>query len=136
MKPIRWWTVFGTAGLVLSVPCVAYANSISPYVWFWPGIVSIALPYALPASLLAALIERPFLTAGGIGGRALLVSLRANFLSALVGLLLIPVGWPALYAIGPLWCAIAFAVSCGVELFYIRRFVGPFSLGWIIAANT
>ena len=135
MKPLRWWTVVGAAGLVLVAGRVARANTISPYVWFWPGIVSIALPYALPASLLAALIERPFLTAGGISERALLVSLRANFLSTLVGLLLIPIGWPALYALGPLWCVIALGISCGVELSYIRRFVAPFSWGRMIAAN-
>ncbi|NOX54517.1 MAG: hypothetical protein GXP27_08775 [Planctomycetes bacterium] len=135
MKPIRWWTVFGAVSLVLVASRVAYANTLSPYVWFWPGVVSIVLPYTFPASLLAALIERPFLTAGRISEHALLVSLRANLLITLVGLLLIPIGWPALYTLGPLWCGIAFAVSCGVELFYIRRFVGPFSWGMMIAAN-
>ena len=132
----RWFTAFVTAGATLGMCRIAYANSISPYVWFWPGVVSITLIYAFPASLLAAFVERPFLTAGGIKHRPLVLSLRANFLSTLVGLLLIPIGWPALYTIGPLWCVVAFGVSCAVEVFYLRRFSHQaFRWGWAVGAN-
>ncbi|MHB1037468.1 MAG: hypothetical protein ACYC35_18825 [Pirellulales bacterium] len=114
---------------------VAHANSIAPYVWFWPGIVSITLVYAFPASVLAAFLERPFLTAAGLNRRALVLSLRANFVSAVVGILLVPVGYPALYAIGPLWCLAAFGVSCAVELAYLRRFFPRLAWGWVVGGN-
>lgn len=109
-------------GIVLGFAQIAFANSISPYIWFWPGIVAITLIYAFPASLLAAFIERPFLTWAGFKQQALVLSLRANFLSTVVGILFIPFGMPLLYGIGPLWCVIAFAISCVVEILYLRRF--------------
>jgi hypothetical protein len=121
--------------VVLSLARVAYADSISPYVWFWPGIVSITLIYAFPASLLAAFIERPFVTWAGIPQRALVLSLRANFLSMVVGIVLIPIGSWAIYAIGPLWCIVAFAISCIVETVYLRRFNRSLAIRWIIAGN-
>jgi hypothetical protein len=135
MKPARWLTGCATVAVVMGVCRVACANSISPYVWFWPGVVSIYLAYAFPASLLAAFVERPFLTAGGIDRRALVVSLRANFLSAVIGLLLFPIGEPALYAIGPLWCLMAFGISCIVEIVYVRRFSEEFRWGWAVGGN-
>jgi hypothetical protein len=121
--------------MVMGVCRIAHANSISPYIWFWPGVVSIYLPYAFPASLLAAFIERPFLTAGGIDRRALVISLRANFLSAVIGLLLFPIGEPALYVIGPLWCLMAFGISCIVEIVYVLRFSEEFRWGWAVGGN-
>lgn len=132
----RWFTTFATLALTLGVCRVAHANSLSPYVYFWPGIVSITLVYAFPASLLAAFIERPFLTAAGIKRRPLVLSLRANFVSTIVGILLIPIGYPALYTVGPLWCLAAFGVSCSVELFYLRRYSHQsFTSGWAVAGN-
>ncbi len=115
---------------------VAHANSLSPYVYFWPGVVSLTLVYAFPASLLVAFIERPFLAAAGIRRRPLVLSLRANFLSTIAGILLIPIGYPALYTIGPLWSVIAFAVSCTIEVSYLRRrSEQAFSRGWVIGGN-
>ena len=103
---------------------------------FWPGIISITLVYAFPASLLAAFIERPFLTAAGIKCRPLVLSLRVNFVSTIAGILLIPIGYPALYTIGPLWCLVAFGVSCVVEIFCLRRFSHQsFTWGWAVAGN-
>lgn len=136
MKAARWLAVCVTVAVVMGVCRVAHANSISPYVWFWPGVVSIYLPYAFPASLLAAFVERPFLTAGGIDRRSLVISLRANFLSAVIGLLLFPIGEPALYLTGPLWCLMAFGISCVVEIRYVRRFSEGFRWGWAIGGNT
>lgn len=135
MKPARCLIGCATVAVVMCVCRVACANSISPYVWFWPGVVSIYFPYAFPASLLAAFVERPFLTAGGIDRRALVVSLRANFLSAVIGLLLFPIGEPTFYVIGPLWCFMAFGISCLVEIAYVSRFSEGFRWGWAVGGN-
>lgn len=132
----RWFTASAALAITLGVCRVAHANSLSPYVYFWPGIISITLVYAFPASLLAAFIERPFLTAAGIKRRPLVLSLRANFVSTIVGILLIPIGYPALYTIGPLWCLAAFGVSCLVEIAYLRRFSHQsFTWGWAVGGN-
>lgn len=132
----RWFTASAALAITLGVCRVAHANSLSPYVYFWPGIISITLVYAFPASLLAAFIERPFLTAAGIKRYPLVLSLRANFVSTIVGILLIPIGYPALYTIGPLWCLAAFGISCIVEISYFRRFSHQsFTSGWAVGGN-
>ena len=121
---------------VLGLCDIAQANSISPYVYFWPGVISITVIYAFPASVLAALLERPFLTIAGIKNRTLVWSLRANFYSTLVGLLLIPLGSQALYTIGVLWCVIAFGVSCLTEVTYLRlRAHQQFAWRWVVGGN-
>ena len=136
MNSRRLLTTFATLALTLGVCRAAHANSLSPYVYFWPGIISITLVYAFPASLLAAFIERPFLTAAGITRRPLVLSLRANFVSTLAGILLIPIGYPALYTIGPLWCLAAFGVSCLVEISFLRRYSHQsLATGWAVAGN-
>jgi len=136
MIPRRWLTVLTGLILVLGVCRVACANSLSPYIYFWPGVISISFVYAFPASLLAAFLERPFLTAAGIRRSALVFSLRANFLSTVVGILLVPIGQPALFTIGPLWSVVAFGVSCVVEIFYLRRYSGQrFTWGRVIGGN-
>jgi hypothetical protein len=128
--------MFVFLAMTLGVCRVARADSLSPYVWFWPGVVSITLVYAFPASLLAAMIERPFLTAAGLKRNTLVFSLRANLLSTIAGIMLIPIGYPAFYAIGPFWCLAAFGVSCVVEIVYLRRFSHQrFTRGFIIAGN-
>lgn len=100
----------------------ACANSIAPYAYFFPGIIWVSLIFAFPASLLAAFVERPFLTRAGILQRPLVLSLRANFISTIVGLLLVPIGMPAMYFAGPLWCLLAVVISCEVEVRYLQRF--------------
>ncbi len=131
-----WFTAFAALAIIFGVCRVARADSVSPYVYFWPGVISITLVYAFPASLLAAFIERPFLAAAGITRRPLVLSLRANFLSTIVGILLIPIGYSALYTIGPLWCLAAFGVSCAVEILYLRRFSHQsFTWGWAVVGN-
>jgi hypothetical protein len=69
------------------------------------------------------------------GRHSLVLSFRANFLSTIVGLLLIPVGYPALYAIGPLWCVVAFGASCVVEIAYLRHAWKGVSWRWIVGGN-
>lgn len=97
---------------------VAYANAVSPYVYFWPGYLSVAILFAFPASLLAAFIERPFLSSAGVTHNPLVYSLRANFVSTIVGLLLIPISMFAMYTpgVGILWPLFVFGVSCFVEI--------------------
>ena len=122
--------------ITLGVCRTACANSLSPYVYFWPGVIYIMLPYAFPASVLAAFLERPFLTAAGLEYRALVLSLRANFVSTIVGILLVPVGYPLLEMTGPLWCLVAFCISCFVEIFYLRRFSHQqLTRGWVVIGN-
>jgi hypothetical protein len=132
----RSTTVFLFLLAVLGLCDIAQANSISPYVYFWPGVISITVIYAFPASVLAAFLERPFLTAAGIKRRTLVLSLRANFYSTLVGVLLIPVGYQALYTIGVLWCVLAFGVSCITEVYYLRRCAHQqFTWRWVVGGN-
>ncbi len=121
--------------VVLGLAQAAYADTISPYVWFWPGIVTITFFYAFPASLLAAFVERPFLTWAGLRQRTLVLSLRANFLSTVVGILLIPLGEPLFNGLGPLWCVIALVISCAVEIVYLRRFNRDFLKSRIVIGN-
>jgi fucose 4-O-acetylase-like acetyltransferase len=118
----RWFMSFLATSIVLGASGVAYADAISPYAFFWSGVGTINPILAFPASLLAAFVERPFLTAAGLEGRALVLSLRANFLSAIVGIVLIPVAIPALYVLGPFWYLAAFVTSVVVEGEYLRRF--------------
>ena len=50
-------------------------------------------------------------------------------------MLLFPIGYPAIYAIGPFWCLIAFGISCIVEIGYLYRFADPFAWGWVVGGN-
>jgi hypothetical protein len=79
-----WLIPLATTCVVLGLCTVAKANGISPYVYFWPGFITITIVFAFPASVLAAFIERPFYSAAGLQRRPLPLSLRANFLSTLV----------------------------------------------------
>ena len=131
-----WLTTVCALVATLVVSRVAYANVISPFVYFWPGIISITIVYAFPASLLAAFVEEPFVRRGGVERRPLAASLQANFLTTIVGLVLIPVGHPALYTIGPLWCIAAFSLSCFVELRYLRWATdASLNRRWIVIGN-
>jgi hypothetical protein len=113
----------------------ANANSTSPLVYYYPGAAIMPL-YAFTASLLAAFIERPFLTAAGVRYRALTYSLRANFFSTLVGILISPVGLIALYVVGPLAFILTFLVSSCVKIFYLRRHSHQrFDRSWVVGGN-
>lgn len=112
----RHWLLFGVAGtLILALPETACANSLSPVIWFWPGILHLVFAYAFPASVLAAVCERPFVCRAGITQYPLLMSLRANFLSMLLGIGLMYGGLPytygAIYGYGPLLPAAIFLIS-------------------------
>ena len=57
-----------------------FANAIAPSAYFWPGVLPLMLGMAFPATVLAAVIERPFVTRAGVTKHALWYSLQANLL--------------------------------------------------------
>lgn len=98
----------------------AYANGIASYVFFWPGLIFINVYYAFPASILASILERPFLTLSGIKQHTLIYSLQANFVSMLIGILLAPAGMFFLFIVGPFYLIFVVTVSHLVEMKYYR----------------
>ncbi len=107
-------------------------NSIAPLV-FAPGFVPLGMLLALPATLLAAVIERPFYTRTGIGAHAIWYSMQANFVSLVAGIFLLPVTLATM----PLGSVLAVAISVIIEWWYLawqcpRRCT---SWGWMIGAN-
>lgn len=68
---------------------ILLANVMAPYVaWGIGNDTEIILPFSMLATLLAAVIERPFTTAAGFQTHAFLHSARANILSWFLGLVL------------------------------------------------
>ncbi|HZN02037.1 MAG TPA: hypothetical protein VFD06_00470 [Candidatus Polarisedimenticolia bacterium] len=99
------------------------ANTISPTLVTIPGFGLLALHVALTLSVLAALIERPFVTRAGVSRFALCASLQANFITTLVGLLCTPIAFfvlafPALLLV---WWPLAVWLSYRVECWWYRR---------------
>lgn len=132
----RWFITLAAIAVTLGVCRIASANMMSPYLYFYPGAISASIGFAFPASVLAAFLERPFLTAAGVKQRTLVFSMRANFLSTIAGILVIPIGFPVFYAIGPIWSVMAVGGSCFVEISYLRQFSRQScTLGWAIAGN-
>lgn len=99
------------------------ANTISPTLVTIPGFGLLALHVAFTLSVLAAFIERPFVSRAGVSRFALCASLQANFITTLVGLLCTPVAilvlaYPALLL---LWWPAAVWLSYRVECWWYRR---------------
>jgi len=115
------------------------ANSISPTVGFVPGFLPFALTLALPMTVLAGILEGPFVARAGVREHARWYSLQANFVSLLLGYLMLPIAVPALYTIGILWSVPAICVSIVSEGYYYRLFVVPrdsrLKWRWVIAGN-
>jgi hypothetical protein len=62
------------------------ANVMAPYVaWGVGDDMALSLPWSMLATLLAGVIERPFVRWAGCGRKTLLFALRANILSWAVG---------------------------------------------------
>lgn len=74
---------------VLFSASAALANAISPVAGFWPGYFVLSPLLGIPATLLAAFVERPFLTLAGMRRRVLVHSIRANLWSWFVGAVLV-----------------------------------------------
>ncbi|HEV3344833.1 MAG TPA: hypothetical protein VG125_30935 [Pirellulales bacterium] len=118
--------------LVLTFASPALANSIAPTAYFWPGVLPLMLGMALPASVIAAVLERPFVSRAGVREYAFWYSLQANAISLVIGYVTLPVGIYAIYIIGPLWSLIAVVMSVVSEGWYYqsRAVNGPGSLRW------
>jgi len=118
------------------------ANTITADLGLIPGLAIISPLFGLPLSIMAAVIERPFLTAAGLRRHAVWYSIQANVASLLVGypivcgvaLLTGLFGETALL----LWPFAAVAISATVERGYLHartRGEPPLTLGWVLAGN-
>jgi hypothetical protein len=87
---------------------------------------------SLPASVLAAFLERPFVTSAGVAHNALWHSLRANLISLGIGYVTMPIALIAIYSIAPLWSVIAVSLSILFEGIYYQKWVlrGAERLRW------
>lgn len=103
----------------MMMPLPLVADVITADMGFFPGCALFGPAFGLPLSVLAAVLERPFYTRAGIKRWAVWYSLQANFVSLLVGYLLIFVTVPAFYAIGLLWFPVAVSISIIVERSYL-----------------
>ena len=136
MRGERYLPMALAVALTLAYASPALANSIAPTAYFWPGVLPLTLGLAVPASVLAAFLERPFVTAAGVRSSALRHSLRANAISLGVGYLTLPIGVPAIYTVGPLWSVAAVTLSVLSEGWYLRsRSDHPFRWGPVIWGN-
>src|SRR5947209_12590324 len=100
MSRHRSSSVLFAAILLLAFASPAFANSIAPTAYFWPGVLPLMLGMALPASVLAAVLERPFVSRAGVREYAFWYSLQANLVSLVIGYVTSPVGVYAIYTIG------------------------------------
>ncbi len=111
------------------------ANTITADLGLVPGFSIFGPLCGLPLSVMAAIIERPFLTAGGLRRHTVWYSIQANFLSLIVGyalVILVPFGGEVLYVF------IAVSLSTVIERAYLNRRAHmdrPLRVGWVIAAN-
>jgi len=139
MSRHRTYSSLVAATMLLAFTSPAFANSIAPTFYFWPGVLPLMLGLALPASVLAAVLERPFVSRAGVTEYAFWYSMQANFISLVLGYLTLPVGVEAVYTIGPFWSLIAVAMSVVSEGWYYRwraiKGQGRLRWGWIVAGN-
>jgi len=116
------------------------ADTITADMGLIPGLGIIGPLFGLPLSVMAAFIERPFLTAAGLKRDTIWYSIQANFVSLLAGYPLVflaaglaDLGEGALL----LWPFAAVLISTAIERAYINKRVGgpvlPFR--WALAAN-
>src|SRR6266511_900444 len=121
----------------LTITHSVFANSIAPTAYFWPGLLPLSVGLALPASVLAAFLERPSVTRAGVREHSLRYSLQANFISLVIGYVTLPVGIYAIYTIGPLWSLIAVGISVVTEGWYYQWASKNAGLrwGWVVWGN-
>lgn len=74
--------------IVLSTPGEVFANGLPAGLGFFPGLAPIDLFCGPLLTVAVALIERPFFARAGLTPWALIHSLRANFVSYLVGIVI------------------------------------------------
>lgn len=115
------------------------ANTLAPWLPFSPGFSAFSFDLAIPMTLLAAVIERPFLTAAGITRFTLARSIQANLVSTLLGVLTVLPAVALVYVVGPTVWAIGVILSVVVERGFLKQ-SGPADersprLGWIVIGN-
>jgi hypothetical protein len=120
MRAGRWSPMLFAVFVLLAAAQTAFGNAIAPTVYFFPGVIPFMFGMAVPASVLAAFLERPFVTWAGVREHTLWYSLQANLVSLLIGYVTLPVGMTAIYTIGPLWSLIAVAMSVVSERCYYQ----------------
>jgi hypothetical protein len=127
--------------LLLLIPAsLAFGNSGSPALFF-PGLVAFSPLLGLPATLVAAVLERPFVSRAGIQTHALTRSIRANVLSWLVGLFFVFLLGSNQVAVmlAILYFILAIPISILIEGGYywaiLKRRGGGLRWRWVIAAN-
>jgi hypothetical protein len=141
MTPMRLgWALASLVVLACASP--ALANSFSPtLVGFFPGLPPLSLGLGLPATVLAAVLERPFVTRAGVREHALWYSLQANFVSLVLGYVTFPLALVLFILSGHgilLWPPIAVTISIWSEGEYSRRRVlrhGPLRWSSIVWGN-
>lgn len=111
------------------------ANSIAADAGLIPGLAIFGPAMGLPLSVLAAFIERPFVTRAGFGKNAIWFSLQANFVSLLVGylatMLVIPmVMSPGGGLVGLVWPFLAVGISISTERLYLAFRLKPGVVPW------
>jgi hypothetical protein len=125
--------------VLLALADSAFANTIAPSAGFFPGFLPLALWMALPASVLAAFLERPFVARYGVAHDCLWYSLQANLVSLAVGYLTMPFALIAVYSIPPLWSVVAVSISIYCEGIYYQIFAprrpGQWKRRWIVWGN-
>jgi hypothetical protein len=113
------------------------ADTITADMGLIPGLAFIGPAMGLPLSVLAAFLERPFYTLGGISRQTIWYSLQANLTSLLVGY----AGMFIAFGIGDslreydapflIWPFCAVAVSIVVEGRYLSRRQRPNKAFWV-----
>jgi hypothetical protein len=104
---------------VILLPRTAWANILAPTLV--PGMAPLFGALAIPATILAALCESPFVRRAGIQRQPLFHSFNANLASTFVGFLLMPIGLPILFTIPGVWELSAIALSIWIEGAYYRK---------------
>jgi hypothetical protein len=124
------------------------ANSIAADAGLIPGLAIFGPAMGLPLSVLAAFIERPFVTRSGFERNAIWFSLQANFVSLLIGyfatMVVIPlVMSPSVDLVGLVWPFLAVGISIATERLYLTMRLrhgvvpwAPITWGNIISALT
>jgi hypothetical protein len=114
-----------------------WANIIAPTLV--PGVAPFFGVLAIPATMLAALCESPFIRRAGVSQQPLFHAMAANTISTAAGFVLLPIAVPAAYAMGPIWVVLAVALSTWIEGSYFEKLrivsAGGVRWSWIIWGN-
>ncbi len=115
------------------------ANALTSGSYFWPNYALLMPAIPLVATVLAAVLERPFVVRAGVREHALSYALRANFLSLAAGYLLLPLGFDRIARAGLPWLLVDLGVSVVCEGWYYQRRAlrGTAELrwGWVVLGN-